>query len=273
MVDAAVAGFESKWIAALPEFGLALRFLDPDARVARSAFACIGFEIEHTASHIDEPEVAVRKLRWWLDELEGMAHGQSGHPLTQALVAHAPIDRVPTACWRRAIAAALSSLDAAPAADLEALLDGHRALYRPLAAVATHLFREGDADTIGEMHALRRVVRDALAGHAGSAERRLRWPLDVLARHRLSRADLAVASPAREAAARDLARTLAGRFDALDRNALPVIDAVTAHAERWRCGKLAASRAPSLRAPAVFMHLPFSAAWQAWRAARRRQPP
>lgn len=270
MVDAAFAGFESKWTAALPEFGLALRFIDADARPARSALACIGCEIEHAASHIGEVEVAAHKLRWWLEEFEALGHGHPRHPLTRTLAQHADAGRVPMSRWRQAIAAALASLDPAPPSTLDALLEAHRDLHRPFAAAQGDLFGEGDADAVAEARALRRALRDALAVHDRAADARLVLPLDLLARHRLSRVDLVSASPARESALREFAGLLATRFDEAGQE-LPLLDAVAVHAERWRCRRLAAAREPLRRAPALFTTLPFPAVWQAWRTARRRR--
>lgn len=270
MADAAFAGFESKWTAALPEFGLALRFVDAATRTARAALACIGYEIEHAVSHIGEAEVAAGKLRWWLEELDAFAAGAPRHPLTRSLAAEVDATRVPRMSWRGAIAAALACLDDTPASTFDALLDAHRGLHRPLAEAGRALFGDDAVAVVAEAGALRRALRDAFATAQGDDSRRLAVPLDLLARHRLTRAELAVASPAREAALREFASMLATRFDALDRAVLPVIDAVAVHAERARCGKLATAREPLRRAPSAFTSLPLSAAWWGWRAARRQ---
>ncbi|HNR92323.1 MAG TPA: squalene/phytoene synthase family protein [Dokdonella sp.] len=269
MADAAFAGFESKWIAALPEFGLALRFVDPANRTARAALACIGYEIEHAASHIGEAEVAAGKLRWWLEELDAFAAGAPRHPLTRALAAEVDARRVPHASWHGVIAAALARLDDTPATTLDALLDAHRDLHRHLAEAGRALFADDAVAVVAEAGALRRILRDAFAAAHADVPSRLVLPLELLARHRLTRADLAITSPSREAALREFAALLAVRLDAIDRAVLPVIDAVAVHAERARCGKLARAREPLRLAASAFTQLPLSAAWQGWRAARR----
>ncbi len=271
MADPAFAGFESKWAAALPEFALALRFLDAPGRRARSALACIGFEIEHAASHAGAVEVATGKLHWWLDEFGECAAGKPRHPLTRVLADEADLAGVPMALWHKAVNAALAVFDEAPAADFEALLEPHRVLHRPLAGVGFRLFGEGEVTTVGEFRALRRALRDALASRGEAGNRRLVVPLDLLARHRLGSADLAVASPSREILLADLAAHLAARLDALDHAALPLIDAAAFRAERWRCGRLAGAREPTKHAPMLFTRLPLSAAWHTWRAARRHR--
>ncbi len=260
----AVEAFAAKWLAARPELAVALRFVDPHARDLRLAADGIGREIEHAALRIRDAAVATRKLEWWLAELEAMATGQARHPLTRALAGSVPAQRAPASAWAGAIAAALALREHAPASTLEDLLEPARRLHRPFVALA------GLADALDvacavEARALASAFRDALAIDDTLAAGRLPLPLDLLARHRLARGDLADAGAAREAVLGEHFAMLGARMGDLDVHRLPVLDAAALHAERWRCRRLA--RRPTDAARCAD-RLPWSTAWVAWRASR-----
>ena len=269
--DDAFAAFESKWIAAHPEFGLALGFIPAAQRRSRSAFACIGFEIAHAALRIAEAQVAAGKLQWWLDEFAALAAGQARHPLTLALAADRDVSRVPLTLWREFIAAALAQRDNAPPSTLDALLADHHALYLPWARAGEQLFGDRDPAAVAGVHALSRAFRETLALPDRLADGRLVVPLDVLARHRLSRGDLAASGPARTGALRDHLESIVARMDACTATALPVLEAVTLHVDRSHCRRAARARDPLAAGARGSRRVPFSTPWAAWRAARHAQ--
>jgi len=253
--------FAAKWLAARPELAVALRFVEPRERAPRLAADAIGREIEHAALRIRDTAVATRKLEWWHAELVAMADGQARHPLTRVLGESALARRVPTSAWAEAIAAALSLREHAAASTLDGLLEAARRMHRPIAGLAGGI----DAVSVIEARALQSLFRDGLAIDDALAAGRLPVPLDLLARHRLSRDDFADAGGARTAAMGEHFAHLCARMRDLDTARLPVLDAAALHAERWRCRRAARAPGDAVRRTEG---LPWSTAWAAWRASR-----
>ncbi len=264
-----IVAFESKWIGARPELGLALRFVEPAQRPARSAWACLVLELGETAFGASEAEPALIKLQWWFEELLRSQRGEAQHPLSQGLAASAGWREVAPALWQAVIAAALAQRDAPPAADRAALLDGLLELYGPLSEIEARLFAPLDAAALARQQALgRALVETARLGEA-LRQGRLPLPLSLLARHRLARSELAAAAPAREAALRDWFAELAADYAELADAPLGAIAAAARAAESWRAGHAARAAAPLIALHAAGRRLPLVAPWAAWRAARR----
>ncbi len=260
----AAEAFAAKWLAARPELAVALRFVDPREHAWCLAVDGIAREIEHAALRIRDTTVATRKLEWWLAELDAMATAQARHPLTRALADSALAQRLPSVAWAGAVAAALALREHAPASTLDELLECARRMHRPLASLAASQDKV-DVAAVVEARALASAFRDALAVDDALAAGRLPLPLDLLARHRLARGDLAVAGGAREAALGEHFSMLGARMGQLDVRRLPVLDAAAVQAERWRCRRAARRPADALRCA---NGLPWSTAWAAWRASR-----
>src|SRR5258706_4600441 len=81
---AAFASFENKWLVAQPENALVAIFLPADQRQRASAFGSLVHELEQTAFHVREPQVAATKLAWWRQELADAATGNARHPISKA---------------------------------------------------------------------------------------------------------------------------------------------------------------------------------------------
>lgn len=270
--SAPLASFEAKWTAAHPEFGVALNFVDAGERDARSAFSCLAFELEHAAFGIREAEPAAVKLTWWAEELARLGSNEARHPLTEVLAARVDAARIPSTQWQAVIVGALVQRDAEPAADASALLAGYARLYRPLAEVESLLFRdESAAAAAADAFALARSVRETAALADVLRDGRLPLPLDLLARHRLARGDLARETGERTAALRDWFSELRARADAIAGPAprLAPTAAATLAASRVRLRRAARAKEPLAALAQAAQALPFSATWAAWRAARR----
>ena len=263
-------GFAAKWLDAYPELGIALRFIDPGQRDARLALDCIGREIELAATHIRETDVATRKLDWWLDELDALAAGRPRHPLTRAHGLAPALAAVPASAWRSIVSAALHLREPPPSASLDDLLVGSRRLQRGLADVAAQAFGDDAADAVAEARSLSSAFRDALAPAEALSGGRLPLPLDTLARHRLTRVDLAAPGAARDAALREHLDAIASRMAGIDAHRLPVLAATCLHVERWRCRRASRQPAPSTQG---LDRMPLGTAWAAWRASRTRRGP
>ncbi|HEY0180863.1 MAG TPA: hypothetical protein VGC30_14710 [Dokdonella sp.] len=271
MADAAapLASFESKWSAAHPELGLALGFVDARRRDAQAAWACLGFELEHAAFALGDAEPAAIKLQWWAEELAGLGRGVARHPLTQALLAQPRVVEIAPARWAAAIGGAFAQRDAEPAASRDALLDGYAALYGPLAEIESTLFGAADAPSLARAQALARALRETAMLAQTLRAGRLPVPLDLLARHRLARGDLARAAPAQAALLREWLAALAAELARLRGRPLGVVGAAAAAANRVRARRAGGAADPLAALSAGSARLPFAAVWAAWRAGRR----
>ncbi len=263
-----LGSFEAKWSGIHPELALALRFVPAAARDGALGLAVVGLEIEDAAFRIAEDHVAETKLHWWAEELARLIDGKPRHPATQALAATARPSIAPGA-WEAVITGALAVRETAPAGSLGDLLDGHRRYYGPLARVAAAASPGVSADAAAEAAVLARALQE-LTELRGSLERgRLPLPLDLLARHQLDRGELAARSPARDEALRELLHQIAGRLRAQPWSALPLFAGVRQIADLGRAGRAARATDPVQTLVAARGRLGPSAAWRAWRLARR----
>ena len=101
------------------------------------------------------------------------------------------------------------------------------------------------------------------------ADGRLPLPLDLLARHRLARGDLARPSPQRTAALREWLRELARSMAATADRGIGAVAAATLAADRWRIARSLRRSEPVAVLPALLGHVPMRATWAAWRARER----
>jgi phytoene synthase len=172
--------------------------------------------------------------------------------------------------WHEVIVGALAQRDPEPAADAAVLFDGYNALYSPLATVESTLFGT-DARAIAATLAATRALRETAALAQVLGDGKLPLPLDLLARQRLARGDLADASAAREAALREWFATVSERLSASATRERPIgaLRGAIAGANAIRAARAAASSAPldALRDAMARLSLPMT--WAAWRAARR----
>lgn len=268
--SAPLASFEAKWGAAYPELGLGLGFVAAAQRRAQAAFACIAFEIEHAAFAVRETEPATIKLQWWAEELARAGRGEPRHPLTQALAEHPALTALPPAHWYALITGALAQRDPEPAATRAAQLEGYAALYGPLATIEALLFPPLDAAASARVRALARALRETAALAEALRDSRLPLPLDLLARHRLSRGELAQTSPQQASALRDWLAQLAADLGAASAGArLGPLQAAAASADRWRARKAARAADPAAALAGELGRLPLRATWAAWRGALR----
>ncbi len=269
-LDSPLASYETKWIASRPELALALKFVDASERPAQSAFACLRLEIEHAAFGIREAQPSATKLQWWAEEFARAGNGEARHPLTQTLATHRAFASVALRDWYAAIGGALTQRDSEPAGDRRALLEGYQALYQPLAQIEATLFAPLDAAAIAQVDALARALREtALLGDA-LRDGRLPLPLDLLARHRLARGDIACNSPAQIAAVREWLSVLAADMATPVQSGaqLGPLHAAAVCADRWRAGKASAAVDPPVALARLLARLPLQTAWDAWRAGR-----
>jgi phytoene synthase len=266
---AAFASFEEKWLAAHPEQRMVALFLDPTLRLRASAFGCLAHEIEEAAFGISDTQVAAAKLNWWQQELFNAAAGHPRHPITQLLFSEADVAAIPARDWRALIDGALEQLDVAGPASLDDLIARLDPFFSAAANLESKLLCGGRANPESDaalwtlahlLHALARPQPDANL-----------LPLDLCARHGLTRAQFAQPAPERDALIRDflgdIEREIAGALGIA--SARPLGLSVRARLDRKLVARARAARDP-LRYLAQHAHPhAWSSLWAAWREARR----
>ncbi len=224
--DQAFASFERKWLAANPEQVMVAPFVAPAARLRVAAFGCLVHELSAAAYEIREPEVAAAKLAWWAQELEVAATGHARHPVSHALFDETAMaaDR---SLWPALAVGALKQVEAGACASLDELIERREPFSLAIADAESTLFLGGTAniDANAALWTLSSLVR-ALQHVAPRQERlpqeglsqevlsqeRLPLPLDLLARHGLTRSDLATESATRDALIKDYLSALRFEF-------------------------------------------------------------
>jgi 15-cis-phytoene synthase len=278
--EAPLASFEAKWSQTHPELALALTFVGADERAAQSAFACLVCELEQAAFGIREAQPAAIKLQWWGEEFARAGKREARHPLTRILQLQPGFAATPIAHWYEVIAGALAQRDPEPAADRAAQLGTYFALYRPLGLIEATVFpadprrsvlgpASDRAESLAHVRARSRALRETASLADALRDGRLPLPLDLLARHRLARGDLARASPQQAAALREWLRALASDHAGGSGTGLGVLLAAGASADRWRALHAAKAGEPLSALQEAITRLPMRATWAAWRAARR----
>jgi phytoene synthase len=272
--SAPLASFEAKWTQAYPEFGLALKFDRDHGRDERKAFACLVFELEHAAFGIREAQPAAIKLQWWAEEFARTGAGEARHPLTKSLAARIGEAAIPLRRWQEAIVGAFAQRDAEPFANIAALLDSYARFYEPLGAIESALFGT-HAAAVSRALVITRALRETAALSDALRDGKLPLPLDLLARHRLARGELAATSAARTDALHEWFGTLAHEMsplltsDAVRTRPLGVLRAAMASADARRALQAAAAVEPLVAMKTALAGLSIPVLWSAWRAARR----
>src|SRR5574337_577445 len=195
--------FERKWLAASPENGIVAVFLPAAQRRLASAFGCLIHELSCAAFHIHEAQVATTKLEWWRQELADAAFGNPGHTVTRALFDYAGARESDPALWPALADGALAQIDAPGAGTLSALIEQLDPFFGALARAESALLCggagniEADAALWTLSHLLRTLPQ------LGDGDAHLPLPLGLLARHELTRAELAYESPQRNMLVKD----------------------------------------------------------------------
>lgn len=265
----ALASFEAKWSLAQPELPLALRFSLASIRPFISAFACLSNELAHSAFHIVEPEVATTKLNWWAEELTALSIGKPRHPLTEVLAGFESIRKIHANQWASVINGAFYQREAGPASSLDVLLASYHRFFAPIVEIETTLFAKLSAEPLVQAAALSRALHETNRLSELLANDRLPLPLDRLARHQLSRADVLQPSERRTLALREHFSALAAGFDAVDRNGLSPLSAMRLSTDQQRSRRAARALDPLAESTRDLDRLPLSSVWTGWRAARR----
>jgi hypothetical protein len=248
--------FVAKWQAREPEMRLAEVFCAPDALPRFRAWGALLHALREAAFELSDARVTATKLPWWAEELLRLDTGSGRHPLAAALAR-------PGLAWPALATAllAVASDEARPADPAQAIAQ-LRPLAAAIAAVEAGLFAAaadpvpaaapGVVDAIAVNLLLQRLPQ----GLHDADQARL--PMNLLARHRVTAADVAAGQGA--ALLCDWAAELLAAQPAALRGA-PLWRRLRHRFDRDRLQRLARGRGFG-PAPA-----PLSV-WRAWRVAR-----
>lgn len=267
----AFASFEEKWLAANPEQATVALFLAPDTRLRSAAFGSLIHELEQAAFGLREDHVAEVKIQWWRQELLAAASGSPRHPLSAVLFSDPQTSKVHAADWMALCDGALAMRSVGAASDVESLLSSYSVPYAPVARIEAALF-DAPATGVAPTSKLWAISHLLLAlRHLADVPERLPVPLDLLARHELTRAALAETTTKRAELVRDFLGRLA---DSLQAALNEAAHAPCARRVRARLDLALIRRARSADDPLrAVMAQPGSARWKAlwwsWREARR----
>ena len=246
----AIEHFVAKWHRREPEMALAEVWCPPEARPRFRAWGALGHELREAAFELSDARVMAVKSQWWAEELVNLAQGRGRHPISAVLDAR----DVPWTALARALLEQ-AQIDTRPADPAQAL--GHVApLARAMAQAEAAVFEQAADARSADALTVHLLLQRLPAGLA--AEDQARLPLNLLARHGLTAAQVAAGEG--EVLLRDWAKHLAA---ALPAPGGPLFRRLRTGFDRARLARLAAGR--GFAPPAA----PLSV-WRAWRIARGR---
>lgn len=273
MQSGPLQSYLDKWLAACPWQRQALVFVDGGRYPGHLALAAWEFELLACVHRIREPAVAVAKLHWWAQELDAACSGAARHPLTEVLFDQPQAARLPADWWTAPVLAALEQLEQSTAADFEQQL----AAVHPLSAALARLENgwwygpEAAFERASGLAGCGQLLHQL--GHLAEARDResLPLPMQRLARHHLSRQDLAGDSAGWVLAVREQASDLLLATDEALALAQPlsVFRQLQAHVDRRLMRQLSKGAGHAAIAAAASRTPQWQNLWQAWRAARQ----
>jgi phytoene synthase len=203
------AEFEQKWLDAWPENRVVALFLDAQQRRRANAFGTLINELSLATFHLPEPQVAAAKLGWWQQELADAAFGSPRHPVTCELFADDAVRESDPALWPALATGALAQMDQPGAGTLAALIEQLDPFYSAVAEAESALLLAGtgNVEANAALWTFSHLLHESTALARGVG--RLPVPLALLARHGMTRADLAQASPQRNRLVKDFLDELA----------------------------------------------------------------
>jgi phytoene synthase len=256
--------FRDKWFESEPDARVAQLFFPALRELRIQTLLTLEHEFAATAFAASDADVALAKLGWWAEELHGLSAAAPRHPLSGLLDAGAASELARAAAAAGRIAA-LESV--AQSTELIGLTAAMTAPFTQVLARQCGEPEPGPAQI--EALAAVRVVRELARWRRFVAPGRARVPLDLLARHRLTRGELAADSPSRSVArlAEDLLDTLIEALADAGR-------ACGVNAARLAAGRVLAAAMRRQSADVIadrFVAPHWRSVWALWRVARAQR--
>jgi len=265
-----LSSFAEKWLSARPECAIALRFLPLAQRDAHVAFECLVFELEQTIFHVREAHVAQAKLHWWGNELANTVANQPRHPITQTLLETTPFSNITATQISALIEGALFQYDATTVTTFDQLIGHYKKLYTPLTNIEALLLPAINSSDSAQTLALAHALRESTKVTHGLETLILPLPLNLLARHQLTRAMLGKKNDQCTAALHEHLNSIQMELaDSLTQAShLNLLRRVGANADQWRAKRAANAKNPSQILDHALTRPPLHTLWVAWRGAR-----
>jgi len=237
--------------------------------------------VEEASSRFSEEQIARGKLAWWRQEILGRDPGSNSHPVIAELSRNARLGPRQIGCVERLLEDAESRLDEPPPASLEDLRRRCSKVSQPQMELELRLCGAEEPDMTGAAagqgarRGLLQLLRESLRAQETGA---FWWlPLDLLARHGVSRAEVRRAPGAESAQAMFndlLAEGLAwgeGRRPLRENNGGPAdaLSHLTVHGELQSRLLLRLQGRPAERYGAELGRATLADLYHAWKTARR----
>jgi 15-cis-phytoene synthase len=166
-------------------FYYAFRLLPPERRAAITAFYAFCREIDDVVDEVHDPGVAATKLAWWRKEVASSFDGHASHPVSQALMPHAPVYGIEARHLLAVIEGCEMDLRQSRYLDFAGLRQYCHLVAGVVGEVAANIFGRSEAATIDYAHRLglamqlTNIIRDV----GDDARRgRIYLPMDELRR-------------------------------------------------------------------------------------------
>jgi phytoene synthase len=140
-------------------FYYAFLFLPPPRRAAITAFYAFCREVDDVVDEMRDASVAATKLAWWQQEVGRAFTGGATHPVTQALMPHAPVYGITADHLLAVIEGCRMDLEQTRYLDLPGLLRYCHLVAGIVGEVAARIFGHTDAQTIAYAHRLGRALQ------------------------------------------------------------------------------------------------------------------
>lgn len=206
--NAAFDAFVHKWFEVQPQQAALDVFYAPRDRTLARAWGTLVHELEQSASDARDATIVAAKLAWWREEIATAAAGDAHHPITVQLFGQARARNIDSHDWLALAGGALALREVRSAASLRETVAQLNGFYLPVARIETSLFQASQSQLEGAamLWAISRLL--ARARHAAVLAAAPDLPLELLARHGLTRSALASDSRERNAAVGDYLKFL-----------------------------------------------------------------
>lgn len=184
---------QQKAAASGSSFYYAFLFLPPARRSAITAFYAFCREVDDVVDEVSDATVAAQKLAWWRGEVTRAFAGQPDHPVTRALVPHAPVYGIEAAHLLAVIEGCEMDLAQNRYLDFAGLRRYCHLVAGIVGEVSARIFGQTDARTTAYAHKLglalqlTNIIRDI---GEDAARGRIYLPVDELQRFDVKARDL-----------------------------------------------------------------------------------
>jgi 15-cis-phytoene synthase len=140
-------------------FYYAFLFLPPPRRAAITAFYAFCREVDDIVDEVEDSAVARAKLAWWRSEVAASFSGRPSHPVSEALMPHAPVYGIEARHMYAVIDGCQMDLDQSRYLDFTALQRYCHLVAGVVGEVASGIFGRTQASTLEYAHKLGQAMQ------------------------------------------------------------------------------------------------------------------